>query len=59
MVDDAGEERKEKSFFKTVAKKAGSLAREHKKFHAGGPTNEMRAKYGRNMARIKNQTGGR
>ena len=57
MVDDAREEKKEKSFFKSTAKKAGALAQEHKGFAAGGPTTFDRAKYGKNMAKIVNQTG--
>jgi hypothetical protein len=63
MVDDAKEEKKEKAFFKSTAKGAEKMLKEHKGmkkggvacFSAGGVTNAERAKYGRAMARTMNQ----
>jgi hypothetical protein len=58
MKDDAAEERDEKKSFKKIGKEVKHLESTHKGYAAGGVANEgARVKYGRNMARVMNQTG--
>ena len=55
MVDDAKEEKKEKKFFENTKSGAEKMLKDHKRFAAGGVTNDQRFKLGRNLARVANQ----